>query len=256
MKTNNTTFCKFSTLLSICLIIYISVTTYIEHFYSQTESVDTDDFMFKIASLGILFIVLALLFSAFNMYKKSYLENKINERTNKILNENETLKIHSHIDTLTQCLNKKYFMERFDEEFKRAIREKQFISLLVVNIDEFKAFNDIYGRSEGDECIKLIANILVNHCSRSSDLVSRFSGDEFHILLPNTKEPKIVSQKCVETVKSLQIPHENSIASNVLTISIGISTMLPTHPNEINDLINRAKNSLEHAKKSGRNRVH
>ena len=126
---------------------------------------------------------------------------------------------------------------------------------MIVNIDEFKAFNDIYGREEGDECIKLIANILVKHCNRSSDIISRFNGDEFYVLLPNTKDPRTVSQKCVQSVKALQIPHDNSIASNVLTISIGISSIIPSHINQKDELIARAKESLEKAKIGGRDRV-
>lgn len=256
MKAKSANFCKFTTLLSVCLILYISITTYIEHFYNEDGQIDSDFFIIKTVSLSVFFIIIALVFTFFKTYKRSYIESEIKERTNEILNENETLKIYAHIDPLTQCLNKKYFLERFDEEFKRAIREKQNISLVIVNIDEFKAFNDIYGRNEGDECLKLVANILVNHCNRSSDLISRFNGDEFYILLPNTKESKIISNRCIKSVKSLNIPHENSIASHVLTITIGVSSILPTEISEKDNFIKSAKESLSFAKRSGRNRVH
>ncbi len=251
---NRVAFCNFTTFLSFALIIYILFTTYIDYFYSNNSS-NSETFSIKIISLIVLSLILVSLIIFFRFYKNVYLEKQVKQRTNELQYENETLKIHAHIDPLTQVSNKKHFMERFDEEFKRAIREKQDISLIIVNIDEFKAFNDIYGREEGNECLKLVANILVNHCNRASDLISRFQGDEFYILLPNTKEPKAVANKCVQSVKSLNIPHYNSIASTVLTISIGVSSMLPVHFAQMDELILSARESLQTAKRSGRNRV-
>ncbi len=255
MKTNKGNFCNFFMFLSICLIIYISIDTYIRYFYMQDIKIDENSYIFKIVFLSILFIVIALIFTFFKIYKKFYLQKELDKKTNDILHENETLKIYSHIDPLTQCLNKKYFLDRYEEEFKRAVRQKEYLSLLVVNIDEFKAFNDIYGENEGDECIKIIANILVNHCNRPVDLVSRFEEDIFYVLLPNTKEPLKVANNCLESVRKLNIPHENSIASHILTITIGVATILATNIIQKDQLLLQANEALKQAKKAGRNRV-
>jgi len=240
--------------LSVCLIVYISIDTYIEHFYSQENTIDQTSFMVKVFSLSFLFVVLAIVLSYLKLYKKNYIQKEVEEKTSEIIHENETLKIYSHIDTLTQCLNKKYFLDRLDEEFKRAVRQKEYISLLIINIDEFKAFNDIYGENEGDECIKIIANILVAHCNRPIDLIARFEEDIFYVLLPNTKEPSKVAKDCLKSVRQLNIPHENSIASHILSISIGICTILATNPSQKKQLLLGANTALTKAKRSGRDR--
>jgi PleD family two-component response regulator len=185
MTKNKATLCTFTAVLSITLLIYIFFISFFEKAYSHDNT-----FLIKTVFLGVLFIFVTFVLSFFRIYKKRYIEDQIKQRTGEILSENKTLKTHTHIDFLTQCLNEKHFMERFDEEFKRAIREKQNISLIIVNIDEFKAFNDIYGRAEGDECLKLIANILVKHCSRPTDLVARFKGDEFLCIVTKYKRTK------------------------------------------------------------------
>ncbi len=256
MKINNSVFYSFLSIVLIVLISYIFISSYLENLYIKSSEIDHDFFIINIIILGSLLFIVTILFTFFKIYKKTYIERQIKARTQELINKENSLKTIENLDLLTQCLNKNYFLKRFNEEFKRSIRDKQFISLMIVNIDEFKSFNDIYGINEGDECLKLIANILVNHCNRPADLICRFEGDEFYILLANTKEPRILALKCIKSVKDLHIPNENSIASNVLTISIGVGTILPNSIEQMDELISNAKESLGIAKISGRNRVY
>lgn len=257
MRFNKITLCNLSMILLIFVCSYFFTQLFMgtNYFNESNMSEYKNSFLFQTLFLALVFVVITLLYTYYKSKRKVF--STTHEKTQEdIISENERLKSSLTIDLLTNVANKKYFDERFAEEYKRAAREQQYLSLLIVNIDEFRAFSDIYGRTDGDECLKLVANILVSQCSRPSDLVARVDKDEFFILLPNTNEPKTVSNKCVKAVHDMQIPHENSIASNVLTITIGTSTILPSDEDEKEELIQRARDSLLQAKRSGRNRVH
>lgn len=256
--TNKFNLCKYSIILSVFLLLYIFTDLLINSTSSENSFFVLDNryFIIKIFALALVFAVVTLVYSYMKTSRRNYINEQVKIKTEEILNDNQIRIKDSKLDPLTQCLNKDFFSQRFKEEYKRAIREKQSLSMLIVNIDEFKAYNDIYGRNEGDECIKLIANILVAQCSRPCDLVSRVENDEFHILLPNTSEAKTVANRSIKAVSSLKIPHENSIASNVLTISIGLATTSPESLSSKEEFIDKAKASLALAKKSGRNRVY
>ena len=254
MTKSKISFCSFS-LAGILFLFLILISL---SFYKDQEGMTStlqSPFMTQIILLGIFFVLISTLIFIYKFKKTDMIQSKVNELTQCIMQENQELKSHSKVDLVTHLANKPYFDERFEQEFKRAIREKLYISIVIVNIDEFKSYNDLYGREEGDKCLKKISEILLEQCSRPSDLVARCHNDEFFILLPNTQNPAVISQKCVEAVEELQIPHDNSIASHVLTISVGTSAILAEDTNQMYTFLSKAQASLKQAKMNGRNRV-
>ncbi|MEH6628672.1 MAG: diguanylate cyclase [Motiliproteus sp.] len=171
--------------------------------------------------------------------------------------QRELLKKLSNTDALTGIANRRCFDESMRCIWKMASRTEATISLMIIDIDYFKLFNDRYGHGAGDACLKQVAQVLESCADRGSDLVARYGGEEFVSVLAGTdqKGALIVAEEMRKMVMDLSIPHEDSIAATVVTISIGVSTTRVDGRNSPDEFFNLADRLLYDAKTQGRNRV-
>ena len=169
----------------------------------------------------------------------------------------EKLKAISFLDGLTQIPNRRYFNDKINEEWNRCIRDKKPLSVFMLDVDHFKAYNDTYGHQEGDECLKTVAKIMSTTVNRSYDMVARYGGEEFVAVLPDTDKAGAiyVADKLRKAIEDLLIPNVNSLVKPTVTVSIGVSTVVPVAEGSYENLINNADKALYEAKNEGRNRV-
>jgi diguanylate cyclase (GGDEF)-like protein/PAS domain S-box-containing protein len=170
--------------------------------------------------------------------------------------EDELKLVASH-DSLTGLINRGRFDIRFDEEWRRAVRDGSPISLALIDVDHFKAFNDNYGHQAGDECLKRIASVLGKPLKRPADFIARYGGEEFVAVLPATDQEgaQIVCEQIRAEVTGLNIEHSHSTTAATVSASIGISSVRPTRLLAPAELIAAADRALYKAKETGRNRV-
>jgi diguanylate cyclase (GGDEF)-like protein len=187
----------------------------------------------------------------------SQLEHKVKERTLELEKANKELLRLSHIDGLTQIYNRRHFDSTLHSEIQRLQRTSMPISVLICDIDFFKEFNDTYGHLAGDDCIRSVANIIQQYCKRISDIVARYGGDEFGIILPNTgsNEVKTIAESILHGVEREMIPHRTSMAKKFVTLSIGVASLIPDLHTTPSSIIALADKALYESKDSGRNRV-
>ena len=159
------------------------------------------------------------------------------------------------VDGLTGLANRRLFDETLAREWQRSMRERTAISLIMIDVDVFKSFNDLYGHLAGDECLRMVADEVRNSIMRTTDLLARFGGEEFVGVLPNTsgEAAEKVGERARKAVEIRQIPHAGS-RHGVVTISVGIATVVPAFDSEVNSLIEAADAALYRAKAEGRNR--
>lgn len=167
------------------------------------------------------------------------------------------LKDISRIDTLTGLHNQKHIQQHLNLVWERAWRDRSALSLLLIDIDHFKKFNDRYGHTAGDECLQKVARVLQDGLRRPGDVVARLGGEEFLVVLPNTDASFAngVAERLRQAVESLQIRHESSTTARHMTVSVGVVTC-QAHPDLLVDtLMQRVEQALQQAKSEGRNRV-
>ncbi|WP_347904370.1 PleD family two-component system response regulator [Pseudomonas purpurea] len=174
-----------------------------------------------------------------------------------LLDTNLVLQRLMNSDGLTGLSNRRHFDEYLELEWRRAQRDQIQLSLLMIDVDYFKSYNDSFGHLAGDEALRKVADTIRDASSRPSDLPARYGGEEFVLVLPNTSPggARLVAEKLRQTVAALNIPHVYPAEGASLTISIGLSTMTPQSGSDCRQLISAADKGLYLAKNNGRNQV-
>jgi diguanylate cyclase (GGDEF)-like protein len=184
------------------------------------------------------------------------LEQIISFRTKELAEANRLLQKQSYTDGLTNISNRRHFDCQLSEEWNRGQRNNTPLAAIMLDLDHFKSFNDLYGHIEGDHCLQKIAQGLARSVHRGGDLTARYGGEEFVVLLPDTDKQHAfeVAKHIQKMVLSLAIPHSTSPVG-VVTVSLGVASLQPSNQQCPEELVRRADAALYRAKMAGRNCV-
>ena len=215
---------------------------------------------------AILFLTLITLISIYFVTKyrrlSKSLEISVKERTEELHQANEMLKAAnskleriSMVDGLTSIENRRAFDIAYNKTWKLCLRERMPLTLIMIDIDYFKMFNDTYGHLIGDEALIKIAKVIKNVIKRPGDIAARYGGEEFVVMLMNTtiEGGKVVAEEIKKRIEELGI--ENREIKNVITVSLGVASVIPNYKIEPKELIDYADRALYRAKECGRNKV-
>jgi diguanylate cyclase (GGDEF)-like protein len=162
----------------------------------------------------------------------------------------------ANADALTGLANRRAFDERLEEAWERAVRNRQSLALLLIDVDLFKAYNDLYGHVGGDECLRSIAKVIANALQGKAELAARFGGEEFAVILPNTQMEMAlqIAENVRQAVTAMKVPHSGN-QLGIQTISIGVAVDVPDRNAGAISLLTASDHALYRAKYLGRNRV-
>ncbi|HMV43293.1 MAG TPA: diguanylate cyclase [Leptospiraceae bacterium] len=235
-------FCLFSIFLGMCY-------PFISDLYSPySANKDTIKFFFHIPTISGVFI--AVLGFILYFYNESF-------RTQKILDDqNKQLQFIGETDHLTQIGNRRKLESVIRMEWSRGLRKKYTVCVILIDVDSFKLYNDIYGHLAGDECLRSIAKTLKTEIRTDFDFIARFGGEEFIVILHDTdlENAKVVASRMQSAVFNLNILHTKNLEYGRVTISMGIACAIPTLDRSPLELIDEADQYLYEAKTSGKNK--
>lgn len=209
----------------------------------------------RIVRISLLLVLLILLLQGVYIFRPMI--HTIEKEKEELLSLNKELDRQASTDGLTGVANRRYLNEFVEREWARSIRENTMISVIMVDLDFFKAYNDNYGHLAGDECLKQVARQMKSNIKRPADLVARYGGEEFAIILPNTdvEGAEVIAEACRKSVEDLAIVHGASAVSSFVTVSLGVACSREVQGRAATDLFAGADSALYKAKQLGRNRV-
>jgi two-component system chemotaxis family response regulator WspR len=192
-----------------------------------------------------------------NLLQRDAAFHALRESQRELVEKNLELSRLSNVDGLTGLNNRRYFDEFADIEWKRAIREQTDYAVLMIDVDDFKRYNDTYGHMAGDEVLRSVGRIIKACTRRPGDITARFGGEEFVVILPGSSAPGALAlgQKLCRGVEKLGMPHSASTVTKAVTVSIGGVSTIPHQGDSLAAVIETADVALYDAKRSGKNRV-
>jgi diguanylate cyclase (GGDEF)-like protein len=184
-------------------------------------------------------------------------QEKVRRANQELAERNEELKGLAEVDDLTKIPNRRMFEQELKRGWRRTVRTSRPLTLLLCDVDNFKAFNDTYGHQSGDECLVKVARAVQSSARRPGDYAARYGGEEFAVILQDTgiEGAQHVAERICQTVRNLAIVHAGSTVAKTVTISVGAASIQPTHEREPEALVRKADECLYQAKGEGRNRV-
>lgn len=205
------------------------------------------------------FLGMALAYAIDRQHRENYLQDCMIELNRlELMRQAQQLSILSQQDALTGLANRRYLDEVLENEWKRSIRHEVPITIMMIDIDFFKLYNDTLGHIQGDQCLRRIAILLGSISSRSGDLAARYGGEEFLLLFSMTDKDQalIQVQRLMQLMQNIGIAHPRSNVSKYVTISVGVATTTPHLNDSLSEFISQADHALYVAKNNVRNQYH